>query len=544
MSRNSRLNEINQKRLSPRFSPNLGRRCSAFAVAASLSLFLGAFTSVRVEAEDSADVSIAKLEQKFFQHDFPKDEQTDRLSRIEQLMFGETKTGSIDERVKNLLTLVPNLNAKVEEPTPLPAASEPATPPAQRQSQPQTAKRPVESYGSPEEEPAKDTNSYPAVSAIEKKLLQRDYVGESLGKRLDRLEIKAFGKTNASDDLQDRVDRLKTATGIDVAKMKPAGSEWADEEDDPLVTATDGGVTPFTGIAGEDPSQSRSYRKQMANSYGRPKPPAFDPSAGASSGTYGGGGGSYNSDYGSGTYGSGTGIGAGLGGLARGGMPPSAPEFRGGQSGMPTPAPALGVSQQISMLEKEVFKKAYSNETLLSRLNRLETTVFPQDKPEVNKALPDRVSRLLAAVPLSEDSLPPVAPKRQQRRDPDFPDLDFNSPGSISTKPSGLSKIINGLGSALGGGYTTGGYPGGGYNGAPGTLVSDPQTGLLYDQYTGTLIDPQTGAVVGRRSQQTQSYGSGFNSGFSPMSPFGNMGGGSGMQFGFGGSGMRFGGWP
>ena len=533
MSRNSDQKKITRGR------SRSSRKCSAFVLAASLSIIFSSMISSPVFADDSPESNISKLEVKYFQHDFPKDETGDRLNRLEQLMFGEAKTGSVDDRLKSLMALVPNLNAKVEEPkadAPPPAAEAPRKP------APSYTKQSPATDTAYEDEPSKDQNSYPAVSAIEKKLLGRDYVGESLGKRLDRLEIKAFGKTTASDDLQDRVDRLRGSTGVDVARNKPAGSEWADEEEDPHVAGSEG-IQPFTGV-GEDPSLNRSYRKQMSSDYARPKPPAYDPYAG--SGTFGaGGGGRSSGSYGGGgTYGAGGGSSYGSGMSSLGGMPPSAPEFsRGGAGGgAPSPAPGMGVSQQIGMLEKEVFQKTYGSETLLNRINRLEVTVFPQDKPQADKSLPDRVSRLVAAVPISQGNMPPVAPQKRTRKDPDFPDLDFNGPGQVSTKPGGLSKIINGLGSALSGGYV------GGYNAAPGTLVNDPSTGLLYDQYTGTLIDPMTGAVVGRRSVQTNGFGNtgygGFNSGFSPMSPFGMGGGGSGLQFGFGGGGMRMGGWP
>lgn len=515
-------------------SSRAGKRSKLILMATSLSLLFFSLMAPSVFAE-SLESDLSRLETKFFQHDFPKDETNDRLNRLEQLMFGEAKTGSVDDRVKGLLALVPNLNPKTDDAAKpavneSPADAPPLASTPKRTAPAPLAKAPAPSYA--DEDPPADTNSYPAVTAIEKKLLGRDFVGESLGKRLDRLEIKAFGKTSASDDLQDRVDRLRSSSGIDIAKAKPANSEWADEEEDSMIAGA-GDVQPFTGIGGDDPSSSRAIRKQLTDSYGRPTQGSYDPYAG--SGTFGAGGAvpPRANNYNSGTYGSGTGLGAYNGS----GMPPSAPAFARGSA--PAPAPALGVSQQISMLEKEVFKKTYSNETLLSRLNRLETTVFPQDKSQGEKSLPERVSRLVSAVPLSQASAePPVAPARRPRKDPDFPDLDFPGPGSISSKPGGLSKIINGLGNALQGGYTSG------YSTTPGTLVSDPQTGLLFDQYTGTLIDPQTGAVVGRRSVQMGGNPmGGFNSGFSPMSPFGGMGG-SGMQFGFGGSGMRFGGWP
>lgn len=507
-------------------------------------------------ADDSMTSNLSKLEDKYFQHDFSKDETTDRLERLEKLVFGEARTGGNEQRLKTLLDMVPDLNApKADD-----AASKPSSPAPTQPAPKRTykAEEPVPDK-TVDREPSPNDSSYPAVTAIEKKLLGRDYIGESVGKRLDRLEIKAFGKTAASDELQDRVDRLKSATGIDIAKAKPANSEWADEEEDPDLAGSQG-VQPFTGIAGDDPSQQRNYRKQAQGGYQRPKP--YDPYAGT--GTFGAGSSGTSS---SGGYGSGS-FGGGNTAAADPGMPQAAPDFSRGASGAAPPvAPQLGVSQKLALLEREVFKKTYDKETILNRLNRLETTVFPQDKPASDRSLPERMGRLLAAVPISPNAAtaaadPPPAPKR--KRDPDFPDLDFG-PSNLSSAnqaprgQGGLSKIINGLGGALSGGYS--GTYSGNYAATPGTLITDPQTGLLYDQYTGTYIDPMTGAVVSRRA--TSGYGGmgnmgtmngygypaygGFNSGFSP-SPFGRMGVGgmggmgSGMGFGFGsGSGMRIG---
>jgi hypothetical protein len=507
---------------------------SAAFVLLATGCFLTAF------AEDgSVSGNLSRLEEKYFQHDFAKDEASERIERLEKLVYGETRSGSNEERTKMLMSLVPAEPAPETRP-PAPAPETRRPPPENRriplETRPAPPTRPLASAdplsdSSEANEPIANDNSYPAVTAMEKKLLGRDYVGESVGKRLDRLEIKAFGKTSASEDLQDRVDRLKSTTGIDVARAKPPGSEWADEDEDPM-TAGSQGVQPFTGISGDDPGSQRYLRKQAQNSLNRPRP-SYDPYAGT--GTFGAGGGTPYTGSSSGSFGM-----APPRGGQPGGMPPSAPDFsRAGDGSAPLPAPAMGVSQQISLLEREVFRKTFDKETILNRLSRLETTVFPQDKPALDKSLPERMSRLTAAVPISQATAPPPAqPKRHRSGDPDFPDLDFGDPTLPSSAarpqgPGGLSKIINGLGNVLSGGFT------GSYATTPGHLVTDPSTGLLYDQYTGTLIDPMTGAVVGRRAvgNSYQTYG-GFNSGLSPMSPYGGMG------FGFGSPGIRMGGWP
>ncbi len=501
-------------------------------------------------AEDSMGNNLSKLEDKYFQHDFSKDEPADRLERLEKLVFGEARSGGNEQRLKTLLDMVPDLNAPKTDDSATQQSSAPAAPsPTPKRTYKAADPLPDKSA---DNEPIANDSSYPAVTAIEKKLLGRDYIGESVGKRLDRLEIKAFGKTNASDDLQDRVDRLRSATGVDIAKSKPINSEWADEEEDPVAAGSQG-VQPFTGI-GDDPSQQRNYRKQAQNSYTRPRP--YDPYAGT--GTFGAGGSNTASSGSSGSFGMGNTA------SADPSMPPSAPDYSHAGGVAPSAAPQLGVNQKLALLEREVFKKTYDKETILNRLNRLESTVFPQDKPATDRSLPERMGRLLSAVPISPGAATAAAdPPPKRKRDPDFPDLDFGPSNMSSVAPpvapqrgsGGLSKIINGLGNALSGGYS--GTYSGSYAATPGTLITDPQTGLLYDQYTGTYIDPMTGAVVSRRA--TTGYGGmgtmgtmngygypaygGFNSGFSPT-PFGRMGVGgmgSGMGFGFGSGGMRIG---
>jgi hypothetical protein len=210
-----------------------------------------------------------------------------------------------------------------------------------------------------------------------------------------------------------------------------------------------------------------------------------------------------------------------------GGPPPVAPPRA--QSGKPAPAPvpALGLNDQVAALEQEIFGKTFKD-PLPVRLNRLESTVFPQQKPAVDRALPERVSRLLAVIPLSSQGRQTA----QRSKDNDFDDLDdMGMPAPRPAPPrtgSGLSKIINSIS-----GFLSGGFPMAG-----GGLTTDPQTGLLYDSFTGNLIDPVTGVVVGQRLGPATGIGGGFGSFGSGLSPYGampyGMGSGMGMRFGFG----------
>lgn len=526
-----------------------GRFFAARSLALSLVLSgLLCLPAAYASALSQTDPSLVKLENKFFQHDYVKEDVASRLERLEKMVFGESKTGSPTERLQNLLSAVPNLNQSSQEAETASGAPEEAgaapgdesaqsgrpAPQKSARSQPaQTGQDAVDLPGS---------GQYPAVSAIERKLLGKDYAGEGIGKRIERLEVKAFGKASNLEDLSERVDRLKLATGIDPTKQAPPGSDWSDD-DEPMgsneLTYTPE-PQPYTSRPGEDGRSfsGRDLRQDMQRAFGRPATTGGDAYAG--SGSFGMGGGSRsNQGYqAGGSYG----YTPPRGGAPLAEAPAPAPDVvRGSDSPPPV---AMGLSQEIGLLENEIFRKTYANETIPIRLNRLEGTVFPGQKPSVDMSLPDRVRRLSSAVPVSTPAGRRSIAQRQP--DPDGMDFDDSDPlaGSVPhpappRAAGGLSRIMNGLGNFITGGFT-GGYPAGA------NLVNDPQTGLLYDRLTGSLIDPVTGVVVGQRSVASPGAGmmmGGYGSGFSPLGagPYGYGMGGSNMRFGFGGGGMRFG---
>lgn len=500
-------------------SPQMtAKRTTKLLALLSLSLAL----SFGCVASASDDPNIVKLEKRFFEHDYPKDTTEARIERLEKMVFGEAKTGPIQERLNSLMSVVPADN-NAAEPTK-------ASPTTAKQPNNYDATRSASDVPTADVQEFDDTpgpaGNYPAISAIETKLLGREYNDEPARKRLDRLETKVFGKPSGIDDMTERMDRLKMKTGVDVAKQAPTGSDWADDDDfsfdnlhntpkrtSPPLTYTppaNGDGTSFSG---------RNVRQDMQRAFGMPSS-----------------------------------------GNSMGAMPQSAPDYRN-RNNYAYQAPdtvssaeaAGGLNQQVTQLENLIFGKSYPKDSLPARVNRLELTLYPQQPLAVTTPLPDRVRRMLGTVPGAVPNATAnrgYAPSYSQQQpsytqDPnladDLSDMD-NSMSSDFPRPapqyqkrsSGLSKIINSIGSMMGSGY------GGGYTTQSGTLVTDPQTGLLYDQATGVLIDPLTGAVVGQRypANPSPSYG-GFNNGFSPYG--GGMMGGSGLRFGFGGIGGM---WP
>ena len=457
------------------------------------SLTNSAANNASAGAEDGAVLSqLDKIENKIFQHNYPKDTTAVRLERLENTVFGENKKGSTSERVAALVTAVPNL----DNPPPASTISS-ETPALDNAADTNSANK--RAAAKPKQTGSEDDNgdgvgNYPAVTAMETKLLGKDYAKEPIKDRLARLEKKALGSVSTSDDLSERVDRLKEATGIDVARKPASLSDWMeDDEDLPHSPSGRGGGDLSFG----SPNVYQDMQRSSA-----PRDP-------------------YSSAY----------------------IPDRSAR------GPAVSIKSFGLSQQVLALEHEIFAKGYEHDPLPARLNRLETTVFPGQKPNTEMSLPQRVQILLAKVPIPQQELQALAKTYQIEPDNSLADNSNNDPNlqSIQKSRGNLSKIINSLGGMLGGGMA-GGYPTNG-----GNYVLAPNTGMLVDPNTGYMINPNTGTAYGaQRNYQTNGYGSGnygFNSFTPSMSPFGGspygMGGigpGFGSGFGFGGGGMGMGG--
>ena len=509
-----------------------------------------------------------KMELKFFHHTYPKEDQGERLDRLEKMFFGEAKEGPPNERFSKLKELVPDLDqVQAKEPAAAESSSRSATAGGGRSSGRGSAGQ-SQSPEVADDRPDEGT-AYPAITAIEQRKLGKTFESEPVGSRLARLEKKVFGQSSNSNDYTDRMDRLKSATGVDIARQAPPGTEWGDDEVDvdyptPSQNLPRQTVRRPTYSQGEDGRSfsGRDLREDMRRAFGNRYPGS------SASGSYGMTGGSATSGTGSsGSYGfgssssSGSGVGAGVGLIpndrsttayappssSAGGYPPTAPPIQRSAASKP-----MGLNQQVDLLEGQIFGHSYSSDTLPDRVARLEKTIFPSQNISKNLGLPARVFRLTSVVAISNSgnmisSAPAPAPPYNSNQG--YPS---NQNDPRNRPRGGLSKILNSMGNFVGGGFSVGSYP------MNGNLVTDPQTGLYLDRATGNLIDPSTGMVVGRRG--ASSYGNvspgygyrSFNNGFAPsITPYNYGVGGTGIRFGTGygtGFGTGFGGvggmWP
>lgn len=525
-------------------------RASAFA-AFSLSLFICAPASFAVSPNDS---NLLKLEDKFFHKSYPKETMDERLDRIEKMVFGEAKDGAEDARLSALVQAVPTLNQ-------VDTTSAPPQQTANRSNGSGNASgKPPAAADDEEDSTPAPIGHYPAIDAMEKKVLGKPYSQEPVNQRLARLETKLFGKPSTSTDLTDRTDKLKLASGVDITKSAPLNTDWADEDEDEPTNITPPSPVARQGADGRSFS-GRDIGADMRKAFGMPGQRSTMGGSG-SYGAYGSGGMSSGGGIASsGSYGGGSGMyGAGSAPAPR--ARPAAPpqDFDDDEdddlplptrrAGVPQPAPdiraaaprpqGMGLNQQVTLMENEVFSKTFPKDALPARLQRLEQSLFPAEKAWTDKDLPARVQRLAGVIAISPSGTSQKVAQTPQAA-PDFNDDDGYPPTAPTASRKGnrgsgggLGKILNSIGSMMGGGFV-GGYPMQG-----GTVVTDPRTGLLLDTRTGNLIDPATGMVIGQRSMQGFSTGfGGMNSGMGGMGSFGNgfSTGGFGMSTG----GMRFG---
>lgn len=239
---------------------------------------------------------LTQLEKRLFSEVYTTDTVDQRLSRLEKFVFGSARKGSITKRLNRLTMDIPPMapsSSATSSPVGTSSAGASAAAASTANSVPSSGSASgATSAGSSDSDEPSDED-YPTIDALEKAILGHTDQNLSLNKRLDNLEVKAFGKASApNSDFALRVDRLKA--------------------------------------------------------YERSK----------------GGG---NDDY-----------------LAQ-----SAPTFVSGQ-----PAQTLSLTSQLDLLEKVVFAKTYSKDGVVSRLDRLEKTVYPNKPLDSFSSVPTRVARL------------------------------------------------------------------------------------------------------------------------------------------------------
>ena len=174
-------------------------------------MFTFLFIGLKVDAQGQFSPLLTKMEKSLFGINYDSQKDEIRLQRIEKVVYGETSTKPLPQRVEKLKKdLVADLLGQEIKPKADTFAED-------------------ESANSSEHEeaPKADSNvNYPVVNILETEVFQKEFKTTEINKRLSNLEQKAFKKVY-SDDLNSRVERLKAAILPD---GKVASNNSDDEE--------------------------------------------------------------------------------------------------------------------------------------------------------------------------------------------------------------------------------------------------------------------------------------------------------------------------
>ena len=142
------------------------------------------FMATAQAAEKSAD-TLSKLEDSMLGATYQNEKTENRLSRLEEYVYGTKKNGNTSERLKRLAK---DLNADVigEDTT---ACEKPQTP--------------VFEY------PEDSSVDYPIIDDVERNLKIKSQPAQSLHSRLVAIEKQIFNKVYDTDDFYTRVERIK-----------------------------------------------------------------------------------------------------------------------------------------------------------------------------------------------------------------------------------------------------------------------------------------------------------------------------------------------
>lgn len=169
-----------------------------------LVLFCTIFISNFSFAQSQISKTLSKIENSLFGIEYTTQSDEKRLSRIEEMIYGEKKTGDIKSRLAKL-----DKDASCNEMgCEIPPKRDTFADEEEMQSYPNKEKI-AQKYQEPEEQ--EDANiEYPAVDTLEMSAFGKEYKNLDIKTRLTNLEKKEFLKTYSNDDLSKRVERLKS----------------------------------------------------------------------------------------------------------------------------------------------------------------------------------------------------------------------------------------------------------------------------------------------------------------------------------------------
>ena len=135
--------------------------------------------------------SISAVETSIFGYDYNDESVSKRLERIEMNLYGKKKSGNIQKRIDDIKNDIGFVEYKQPDK------------PQNKTESPFNTSDSMKKSMIPED----SSVEYPMVDKLEQEIFNTTYKNENIYKRLDRLEVKVYGKTS-TDSLNNRVDKL------------------------------------------------------------------------------------------------------------------------------------------------------------------------------------------------------------------------------------------------------------------------------------------------------------------------------------------------
>ena len=215
--------------------------------------YLVSFYPLAVFAMSKTQIAtISKIENNLFGFDYSNDSDTNRISRLEKTIYGETSTGNLNKRLEKLSADISaeqiGLEISPKEDT-------------FREDEGSIAQ-------------ADNTVNYPIVNEIEQKLFGTTYKNRDFHTRIVTIERKLFGKIYDVDDYATRMDRIKS----EIMPQTLAKENSRFNYDDNALSSADlsalerSRYNRYTTM----PYGQESYSRPYAN-YGDSLPPQYSP---------------------------------------------------------------------------------------------------------------------------------------------------------------------------------------------------------------------------------------------------------------------------
>ncbi len=182
------------------------------------------FISGTVFAETKTSKTLSKIENNLFGIEYTTQSDSQRLSRIEEQVYGEAKNGNIKSRLDALSNDIAT-GEMGKEITPKKDTFDEEDNYTERKLADNSQ------YFEEEKEPDNPKIDYPVINDIEQQIFGKTYKNENINSRLSKLEKEIFKKTY-NDDLAERVERLKDKVAYTAPKFNTEENNYYYDEQD------------------------------------------------------------------------------------------------------------------------------------------------------------------------------------------------------------------------------------------------------------------------------------------------------------------------